>query len=69
MFSLAETGQQQVVASNQVPLLSQPGLATHTVYSLSSSQPTLTQPQYTAQQLAVVGQQLGQVSTGHSHCM
>ncbi len=41
------------------PVMSQPGIATPTVYSISSaSQPSLAQHQYTQQQVALAGVQV-----------
>ena len=55
---LAVAGLAQAQVGVAAPVMSQPGIATPTVYSISSSQPSLAQHQYTQQQVALAGVQV-----------
>ncbi len=50
---------QQQVGGVAAPILSQPGVATPTVYSLAPTQPTMAPQQYTTQQIQVANVQVG----------
>ena len=56
MFVVPSLAQQQVGVT--APIFSQPGVATPTVYSLATSQPTIAQQQYSAQQIQVASVQV-----------
>ena len=55
---LAVAGLAQAQVGVAAPVMSQPGIATPTVYSISNTQPSLAQQQYTQQQVALAGVQV-----------